>query len=293
MIRVADHRARAADGVELALHRVLPEGPTRPVPLLLVPGTFTNREFWLGARGEGFAGVLAGAGFDTWVLEHRGHGSSDRPPRWTMDDWIALDAPAAAELVLRQSGAERFFWVGHSAGGAVGAAYSGSSLAGADRLAGMILLGAPGPGTLRGARRAMARAAYWSAALLPWLRVPGTAIGLGPEPEPARLVRDWLGWNLHGAWRGRNGDDYLSRLSTVTAPVLAVAGAGDHLLAPPHAVRDLLERFGSTDRQLLVAGRETGFSRDFDHPGLMIGRAARAEIWPLMVDWLSERAPLR
>jgi poly(3-hydroxyalkanoate) synthetase len=76
----------------------------------------------------------------------------------------------------------------------------------------------------------------------------------------------------------------------VKLPVLAVAGAGDHHLAPPSAVRDLLDRFGSVDRRLIEAGRANGFSIDFDHTGLMIGGAAREEIWPSVVDWLMARA---
>ncbi len=72
-------------------------------------------------------------------------------------------------------------------------------------------------------------------------------------------------------------------------PVLAVAGAGDHLLAPPQAVRDLLGRFGSVDRSLIVAGREQGYSIDYNHAGLVIGRAAREEIWPRVIDWISRR----
>jgi predicted alpha/beta hydrolase len=284
---VRDYRVHAADGVELALHRLYAPEPRGLPPLLLVPGTFTTRSFWLGDRGQGFATFLAAAGFDVWVLEHRGHGESGRPAGWTMDDWIALDAPAAATRLLEESGAGGFIWLGHSAGGVVGAAYSGSGLPGAAELRGLVLLGAPGPGTLRGVRRAAARVGHLAAAALPWVRVSGKAIGLGPEPEPSRLVRDWLRWNLSGAWRDAAGRDYLGGLAGVRAPVLAVAGSGDHWLTPPHAARDLLDRFGSTDRTLLVAGRDTGFSRDYDHAGLMIGGAARVEIWPRILEWLT------
>lgn len=88
-----------------------------------------------------------------------------------------------------------------------------------------------------------------------------------------------------------DGPDDLPGMSALRAPVLAVAGAGDHLLAPPLAARDLLGRFSSTDRTLIVAGRSTGFSRDYDHAGLVIGRAAREEIWPPVPDWMEDRLP--
>jgi pimeloyl-ACP methyl ester carboxylesterase len=289
---VQRHDLVAADGVRLSLYRVgaAPPGSGRS-PVLLVPGTFSTRLLWLGTRGQGLAWTLWQAGFDPWVLEQRGHGRSEKPRRWTMSDWIRLDAPAAVEAVLAHTGAPRVHWVGHSAGGVVGAGLLGHRPAMARRLAGLAMLGAPGPGTVTGLRRWGARGAHLAAALLPRARMSGRALGLGPEQEPSALVREWMGWNARGAWRDAGGRDYLVGLPEVRLPVFAVAGAGDRWLAPPHAVADLLGRFGSPDRTLLVAGRRTGFSEDFDHPGLMVSRAARREIWPRLVAWLRERTP--
>jgi pimeloyl-ACP methyl ester carboxylesterase len=282
-------RATAADGTEIALHRVpgaLPGG----VPVLLAPGTFSTRMFWLGHQAQGFGFALARVGFDPWVVELRGHGQSARPARWTMDDWIRFDAPAAIELVLRETGSEHFFWVGHSAGGVVGAAFAGSGHPLAERIRGTVLLGAPGPAGLHGFRRLGAWATMLATGAVPTLRLPGRALRLGPEHEPGGLIRDWMHWNISGCWRGGAGHDYLAGLQHARHAVLAVAGSGDRLLAPPIAVEDLLHRFGSTDRTLIVAGRSTGYSVDYGHPGLVIGRPAREEIWPRVVGWLRERS---
>jgi predicted alpha/beta hydrolase len=116
-----EHRVRTADGLSLALHRLRSWRDPELPPVLLVPGTFSTRVFWLGTRGHGFGRYLAAAGFDCWILELRGHGASDRPHRWTMHEWIRYDAPAAIDAVLEISGAASCFWVGHSAGGVVGA----------------------------------------------------------------------------------------------------------------------------------------------------------------------------
>jgi len=281
-------RAWAADGTELALYRV-PGGAPGGVPVLLAPGTFSTRMFWLGERGQGFGFALAGAGFDPWILELRGHGESGRPARWTLEDWIRLDAPAAIATVLEETGAEGLFWVGHSAGGVVGAAFSGSGHPLVSRMRGAVLLGSPGPAGLRGYRRLGAWATMLATGMLPALHLSGRHLRLGPEREPARLIRDWMNWNISGRWRGVEGHDYLAGLGGARHSVLAVAGSGDHLLAPPVAVRDLLGRFGSEDRTLIVAGRSHGYSVDFDHPGLVIGRPAREEIWPRVVEWLHDR----
>jgi pimeloyl-ACP methyl ester carboxylesterase len=290
----APYTAWAADGVRLALHRVRPEpGGVRsaaPTPVLLVPGTFCTRSFWLGTRGHGFGPYLAAAGFDCWIAELRGHGASERPRRWTMHEWIRLDAPAAIGAVLEHTGAASCFWVGHSAGGVVGAGAVGFDPSLAERLAGMVVLGSPGPVGLRGARRFGARAAQVVFRVFPWARLPGEPFGLGPEHEPAPLVQEWMGWNLRGIWRTPEGGDYLSALRDVDVPLLAVSGAGDRLLAPPPAVRDLVRRFGSADRTFVVAGVRQGFQADYGHAALMVSRGARDDIWPLVRDWLQARA---
>jgi predicted alpha/beta hydrolase len=278
-----EHRVTTADLVEIALYRVPGAVGT---PVLLVPGTFSTRLFWLGARAQGFAYYLAEAGFDPWVLELRGHGGSQRPHSWTMDDWARFDAPAAVEVVASETGRSRIVWIGHSAGGVVGAALAGSGHPATGLLGGLVLLGSPGPGHLHGRRRIGAWLTFLAAGAIPRAPWHGHWLGLGPEAEPGRLVADWMRWNISGRWRGADGRDYLAGLAKARIPVLAVAGGHDRTLAPPAAVRDLLDRFGSSDRTLIVAGREHGFAADYDHPGLVIGRAARQEIWPRVVDWL-------
>jgi len=285
-----EFHTHTSDGLRIALHRVAAGGPRFATPVVLVPGTFSTRTFWLGTRGHGFGRYLAAAGFDCWIAEMRGHGSSDRPRTWTMHDWIRHDAPAAIEAVLGRTGAASCFWVGHSAGGVVGAGAVGHDPALARRLAGLVLLGSPGPAGVRGLRRAIAHAGRGTSRLMPWLRVPGGPFGLGPEFEPAALVHQWMLWNLLGIWRTPEGGDYLSGLAGVDVPLLAVAGGGDRLLAPPPAVRDLLRRFGSDDRTLIVAGRRQGFRADYGHAGMMVSRSARDEVWPLVGAWLRARS---
>lgn len=290
MSRTGAYAARTSDGVQIVLHRLRVRAPRHVTPVLLMAGTFSTRTFWLGTRGQGFARYLAEAGFDVWILEPRGHGESERPAAWTLEDWIRRDAPAALDRVLDASGARECFWVGHSAGGVVGTALVGACPLLAERLRGMVLVGSPGPVGIRGLRRWVARCGHLAAGLFPRAALSGTLLGLGPEPEPAPLIRQWLGWNLRGAWRGRDGSDYLGALHQVELPLLAVGGAGDRWLAPPEAVRDLAGRFGSEDRTVVLAGTRQGFREDYGHAELLVSRNARQEIWPLLRDWLEARA---
>src|SRR5690606_18705948 len=131
--------------VELALHRLpAPAGRgSLGAPPLLASGTFNGRPLWLGSEGGGGAWGLADAGFDTWILEPRGHGRSERPAGWRLSDWIDHDAPAAARAVVAAAGSTGVHWVGHSAGGVVGAAFAGSTHPARSALRSLTLLGAP------------------------------------------------------------------------------------------------------------------------------------------------------
>lgn len=286
MHRLSEHRVRTRDGVAISLLRVEPAESRGAPPILLAPGTFSARDFWLGRERQGLGFHLAEAGYETWVLEPRGRGGSDRPRIWTMNDWIRLDAPAAIEATLEGAGADRLLWVGHSAGGVVGAAFAGSGEPLASHLSGIALLGSPGPVELRGGRWAGAWLAFLAGSITPSVRWSGRMLRLGPEHETGALIREWMWWNISGRWRSRAGHDYLGGLASVRVPVLGVAGTGDRILAPPAAVEDLVQRFGSGDRKVIVAGRTHGFSIDYDHAALVIGRPARREIWPRLIEWI-------
>ena len=109
---------RADDGVDLALWRRRADAPAnrRAVPVLLVHGTFSNRNFFLGTGERGLAHYLASRGFESWVAELRGHGRSGAAGKgtaWRFEDWILRDAPALLRGVRDASGSESVAWIGH------------------------------------------------------------------------------------------------------------------------------------------------------------------------------------
>ncbi len=273
----------AADGTRIALYRV-GEGP----PVVLMPGTFSNHTFWLGTRGHGMARALADAGFEAVVLDPRGHGGSERPEGrdWDFEDWGRLDVPAAVEAVTGDR--EQALLVGHSAGGAsLLIALAGQPELRA-RVRGLVALATPVPWLQR-----WRRIGAWSIRAVSRLmgRFPARLLGLGPEDELPGVMAQWMTWNLRGEWVGEDGIDYAAELAGVRTPVLALSGAGDTLFAPPDACRGLMEMLGTDDATYVLAGHDTGFSEDFDHPGIVVAKAAHDEVWPLVIDWLAAHTP--
>ena len=76
--------------------------------------------------------------------------------------------------------------------------------------------------------------------------------------------------------RGRRVD-----LSTITVPLLNIAGRRDHLVFLPQ-VEAAMDLVGSTDKEFVVL--EAG------HVGLLTGRGAKKGLWPKVREWLESRS---
>lgn len=313
------------DGATIHLHRHAAEGP----PVLVVHGISSNHYCWdLDAR-RSVGVALAEAGFDTWLLDLRGHGEALHPPeggrlrgRWSMDDYGIHDIPAAIAGIRERTGADRVGYVGHSMGGMVGAIYA--TRMGDDALFAMVTVGSPvdfrDPDPLLFAGRSTFD---WGGSLLPTVHTPLLAWTMNHTTErwdllpeemlyhPPNIEREaalrmmdrvvsplWSGEMKHFSRileeeRFVSHDatfDYASALARVEVPLLAIAGRADRVV-PPDRVRPWMDLVGSEDRRFVVAGRENGFQHDYGHLDLPLGDHVRTEIYPLVISWLRDHAP--
>lgn len=285
---------RTDDGVDLALFHAAPDRPRDAPPVLLVHGLFGDRTFFYGTGERGLARELSRLGWDGWVAELRGPGRSGAPGKgraWDFDHWIRRDAPALVRGVLGATGAERLVWLGHSAGGVVGVAFLGTGGDLARRVAGLVLASAPAP-TRMGRRMGLLRYPA-AAAVIAFTRVlgrfPARALGIGPADEYSGVVEQMMRWSLAPQWKGTDGTNYHESAGGADVPVLALAGAGDRFIAPPEVCAALLEALGGADKTLVVCGCAHGFAEDYDHIPVIVSPGARAEVWPLIGDWLESR----
>jgi pimeloyl-ACP methyl ester carboxylesterase len=102
-----------SEQLELALKRYeKPHG----IPVLLIHGLAQNDRIWDSPRERySFAKTLHKRGFDVWIANLRGAGTSgyrsDQPAgpnHWTVDDYAAFDIPALIDRVSQQSGQKPF-----------------------------------------------------------------------------------------------------------------------------------------------------------------------------------------
>jgi alpha-beta hydrolase superfamily lysophospholipase len=316
--RAADRRG----DVPLAMVRKRGLDTATKGALLLVHGYGQNRYAWhLPSRS--LVNFLAADGYDVFNLDLRGHGRSRhlgaRPPK-DLTEYVREDVPAAVAEVIKLSGHERVFLVGHSLGGLI--SYAAAPVLG-DRVAGVITLGSPYHFT-RGSRflslfgsAMLALDRTWSiehhnvplkqagelmrllrvvaeSPLLPLpirgyapgsleSRVLGEHMSLAMDIGSIAVVRNLF---LRAAEARASGHrlgvlyGYASGFEALDVPLLVIAGSAD-ALAPPEAVRPAYERSSSSDKSYRVFPR--------GHIDILVGRDAPLTIWPLLLSWLNTR----
>jgi pimeloyl-ACP methyl ester carboxylesterase len=159
--RSEPYTTKTKDGWTVVAHRFRPTAAPRPgaLPIILCHGLSYNASFWDLDPSCSFVEFLTSQGYDVWVADLRGSGSStkwvaklDEAPElvlgsavrrlsrgklaptgyatvdpkfgnWTLDHHIAFDVPAFVELVRRVTGAAEVTWIGHSMGGIVAIAH--------------------------------------------------------------------------------------------------------------------------------------------------------------------------
>jgi len=265
----------APDGGRFLLTWIEPARPTQR-PLVFVPGMFTGREFWVSDRGVGLAAYLAQAGFPGLIVQRRAADCGARPG---LEEHLRHDLPLAQQMAERTWQAPAF-WIGHSFGGVLSARAVAETLD-QGRVAGLVLFAAQfevGKRPLHGLGGFATR--MLTAALG---RFPARRFGLGSRDEPPAAMRDASRLVVEG----RRRPDIRRALAKVEVPVLAISGSGDNV-DPSEGCRRLIEHFASRDKRFIAAGRAQGYLADYDHPGIVVSKQARQEIWPLVRDWLLE-----
>lgn len=310
-----------------------PLGTARPTPPVIVCHGMGVNMLCMDVLDDGHGSprlslvrALAEAGFDVWALELRGRRRATVPrrARWTVDDEVSEDVPAAIAAVLDRTGAAEVWWVGHSKGSLVQFLFQATGSALASKVTALVAIGSPG--TVRTQRRLL-RYLVWplrglSAVIgdIPLARlmmlltpVAGLARLMGGtfidtlvrENEPRSLARlfasifadvnrgvldQMLRWVARedGAIVSMRGEKYEDGFWRMKMPMLLLAGAADRLV-PEAAVAYVRDRVGSADVTMEVVGVAGGASHDYGHGDLVLGARAPDDVFPRVIRWLDAR----
>jgi pimeloyl-ACP methyl ester carboxylesterase len=316
------HAARTDDGWTISLYRYLPEGDPHPYPVLCGHGLAGSRYIFDVHERYSMARALASRGFDTWLVDLRGRNESWAPGRareraqWTFDDFVFRDIPAAAEKVCALSGANGLFWVGTEMSGI--ALYAAAISGTAPQVLGGVTMGSPAitppsaevPGVTTpypqpdegryrfsmvrdiGPQLAAQQSDVLESSFRPsdtdWV-VTARYFKYGVPDESHTIIDQFKDWMDSGTMRSVDHSVvWSSRLDEFALPVMVMAGAADRQ-RPPEAARTTFESLGSTDKEWVLAGTDTGFPIDIGHDDLLAGLCSPAHVYPRIADWLAAR----
>ncbi len=346
-----DHYVKTVDGWRLhILHYKLLSPENNSNPVILCHGLSHNNTFWDLTEKTSLALYLQRAGFDVWSVSLRGAGESTKPTisqikqlfrlnlsglksldvadvpedlqklDWTVDDQINKDVPATINYVLKQTGAKKVHWIGHSLGSMIMFAYLGTI--DQSKIDTFIAISAPmyciRP--LNDVYEMMIKQSNFVkigniAAGTNLRAVIGTlAGGLLENPvdhlflnednvdaetfhafyyycqddiSPGQL-NQLLKYLKTGHFVSMDGKiDYTASVANIKVPVLQIVGQLDNMISPGLA-KVVYTKIGSKDKDIRIFGTINGYRSNYGHDDIIIGRHAREDVFPYIKSWLDK-----
>ncbi len=316
------HYAKTEDGWKIAIHHH--PGKKSRHPVLLVHGLASNyRNMDFPIKDLSLAHYLSNAGFDCWIVDLRGSGLSKKGPltafRWYFDDYVFYDLPAAVDAILKETGAKKIHWIGHSLGGLLSFPFA-QFYKKKQVLRSLVTIASPvttasRPGYFQVTHRfdriiklfpklpyrTLSRVAVRFVDLL--LGLEGNALFSrdnmtreilieimrhAVESVPSSLILQIHDWLNHNYFASRDRKiDYTQSITSMTMPILMIAGSIDSF-TPLADIRLAFRRTPSEKKTLMVFGKARGHEHEYGHIDLVLGKNAPKEVFPQILDWLKE-----
>jgi poly(3-hydroxyalkanoate) synthetase len=314
---------------ELAVERLQKDkGTTQNWPIIMSHGLLVNDSFLNLDEDRSLARYLAQQGFDVWNLSFRGNGRSlaplkDPPRSWNLDAFVEQDIPEVVRYVLKESKSSRVAWIGYELGGMLAYASLGQkpdrSVAALVTIAAPLTFNEPEQSALKKLLglndhpRLKHLLLYMNTPLLMRLLVP-LVPGIEKlfynsdnmdEEVKEKLLDEALAVINPGVLdhllliltqgemiSSREHVRYRDHLKKIQIPVLLVGGNEDSI-APPKALEQVYARLGSADRTLKIFGGENKKATNYGHFDLVLGRDAKAGVFPFIGQWLKPRLARR
>lgn len=323
------HEVTTRDDWKLTVEH-LPADPAvakKAMPVLVCHGLGANRHYFKAKDDDSLVRNLQRAGYDVWLMDLRGRNDAGETGyifgkhrySYNIDDYIEEDLDAAISFVLKQTGAQKLNYIGHSMGGII--MYSRLGTTNEARVANFVAIASPMSFLpynrwtfmlyrMRGGMVLLpvlpVRPSAYMASFFPeWMYAPFTRAFLHPENTDdevktlltrkalnnisKNVIKQFIHMTENGGmYSSDHKVSYTEKLANVQVPVYLLAGRRDEL-ADPAVVREVFDRLGSQDKTFEIFSRANGNVEDYGHTDLIIGKEAHREVHPRIIDWLNKR----
>ncbi|WP_152427791.1 alpha/beta fold hydrolase [Desulfotignum phosphitoxidans] len=253
------------------------------LPVILTHGTFSNAIIC-----AKLAEFLNFNGFECWIYEWVGHGNSKYGSFFPdAEDFALNDVPAVIQKVLTLTNKKSCIWVAHSGGGFLPFIYMARNLHQQYAIERLVGIGSQAFGV---GKTCFGQVITRTIPIINRFfgKVPGPFFGLGPEDEISGFLNQWCQWNRSGKWIGKDGFNYYKAMKDIHLPTLLISGRND-IIAPPDGCRKMLKPLGSTQKKIIVCSKAAGYLENYNHPRLIASKNAKAEIWPIVLQFVKNK----
>lgn len=240
---------------------------------------------------------------------------------WTIDDHILKDVPSIIDVVKKESRFSKIYWIGHSMGGII--MYGYLETMGQKNIAGFIPIGSMMiiPHPLTGHLKTVAtQKPLMNASLLINTTMASQLrnVTLGTIKNPIEdlllnrenmyddivfrffriaiddtapgVVSQFSDSIRTGSMLSKNrAYNYTDNLHLVKVPIMIMGGGADGFVSES-SLRATYEAVSSGDKGIMVFSRLYGYSADYGHCDLVLGKNSEKEVYPVILNWLDKRA---
>jgi pimeloyl-ACP methyl ester carboxylesterase len=241
---------------------------------------------------------------------------------WSVDDHIRYDVPATLDFIREQTGFDKVHWIGHSMGGMVLFAYLGQGgMEAAGQFKSFVAVAVP-----MAVFHPLSEPFKFLLDAQPALDIGSKIVG-SSAPATAGLIFGDMNTDMDKLfYNGRNVEedvirnlfrlaqeeistsqlnqllemvrherflsldkktDYTAMLSGVVTPTYFIVGTVDNL-ATLGAVQYAYREVAGENKRFGLFGRVNGHKNDYGHNDIIIGRNARKEVYPDILNWLNQ-----
>lgn len=254
-----------------------------------------------------------------WLSMIRRLPSSVTKIKWSIDDHVNQDVPAILEFVKKETGSDQVLWMGHSMGGIIMycylATHDQSDIKGLVTIGSAIYTAEP-PDESSMVSKIISQKPIRRTSLLVNMTIPSQirnlTLGMAKLPWEERyynhenmdrltairmfrlcvndtsndVVAQYSDLLMTGELRSMDGKiNYTKLLDRIDVPLLIAVGSKD-ASAPMDTVRYAYDRVSSRDKTIVEFSKANGYSADYGHSDVLLGRRSKEEIYPYLYNWL-------